>query len=110
MVATSFLAWYRMCYPCIIKSKRQLRTRRNEQGRNFMQVASFPSANRDELQFPDPDSFDMRRSPNRNIAFGHGIHFCLGAPLGRLEARTALGTMLERWREIQRVRDVSLEA
>jgi cytochrome P450 len=48
------------------------------------------SANRDERQFPNPEQFDITRNPNRHIAFGHGIHFCLGAPLSRLEAAIAL--------------------
>jgi cytochrome P450 len=48
------------------------------------------SANRDERQFPNPEQFDIMRNPNRHIAFGHGIHFCLGAPLSRLETSIAL--------------------
>ena len=75
-----------------------------------MVIAWIGSANRDELQFPDPDTFNVHRSPNRHIAFGHGIHFCLGAPLARLEARIALEAMLERLPEMKRVRDVPLEA
>lgn len=59
-------------------------------------VAWFASANRDEEQFPDADRFDIERDPNRHLAFGHGIHFCLGAPLARLEARIALSSLLER--------------
>ena len=73
-------------------------------------TAEIGSANRDEVQFPNPDQFDIRRTPNRHLAFGHGIHFCLGAPLARLEARIALTLLLERFRAIRRIRDVPLEA
>lgn len=73
-------------------------------------IAWIASANHDETQFPDASTFDIRRSPNRHLAFGHGIHFCLGAPLARLESKIALGIMLERLREIRRVADVPLEA
>jgi cytochrome P450 len=59
-------------------------------------VAWIGSANRDERQFPDPDAFSAGRHPNRHLAFGQGIHFCLGAPLARLEARIALSAVLER--------------
>ena len=55
------------------------------------------SANFDEDQFADPERFDIERNPNRHIAFGHGIHFCLGAPLARLEARIVLAEMIKRF-------------
>jgi cytochrome P450 len=67
------------------------------------------SANRDPAQFPAPDRFDVRRTPNPHLAFGNGIHFCLGAPLARLEARIALGILLERYREIAVARDEPAE-
>jgi cytochrome P450 len=67
------------------------------------------SANRDERQFPNADRFDIRRSPNRHLAFGHGIHFCLGAPLARLEAKIALSLLLKRFQDLRRVTDVPLE-
>jgi cytochrome P450 len=54
------------------------------------------SANRDPGQFTDAGRFDITRDPNPHIAFGHGIHACLGAPLARLEARIALADFLER--------------
>jgi cytochrome P450 len=66
-------------------------------------VAWIGSANRDEAQFPNPDDFDIARTPNRHIAFGIGPHFCLGAPLARLEGRLALEALAARYRAIRRV-------
>jgi cytochrome P450 len=54
------------------------------------------SALRDEARFPDAERFDMDRNGTENLAFGHGIHFCLGAQLARLEARVALEVLLAR--------------
>jgi cytochrome P450 len=55
------------------------------------------AANRDPAQFPDPDRFDVARTPNRHLAFGSGIHLCAGMNLARLEARIAIGRFLRRF-------------
>ncbi|WIY63468.1 cytochrome P450 family protein [Bacillus arachidis] len=66
-----------------------------------MVIISLASANRDENVFMNPDVFDITRENNRHIAFGHGSHFCLGAPLARLEAKIAIATLLKRMPNIQ---------
>lgn len=53
-------------------------------------ILAYASANRDPDRFPSPDSYDPPRSPNPHLAFGHGVHACVGAPLARLEGRIAL--------------------
>ena len=59
------------------------------------------SANRDSKVFSDPERFIPQRADNRHIAFGEGIHFCLGAPLARLEGRIAFETLTERYRDLE---------
>lgn len=59
------------------------------------------SANRDATKFQDADRFDITRDPNPHIAFGHGIHFCLGAALSRMEGRVALADLLEHLKGLQ---------
>lgn len=54
------------------------------------------AANRDPAQFPNPNQLDICRQPNRHVAFGYGIHFCLGAPLARLEGQIAINAILRR--------------
>ena len=61
-----------------------------------MVLAWTASANRDAAQFPQSDHFNIEREPNRHLAFGHGIHFCVGAPLARLELNVALPILFER--------------
>jgi cytochrome P450 len=59
------------------------------------------AANRDPSHFPSPDNLDISRIPNRHLTFGHGIHFCLGAALARLEATIAFTSLLRRFTRIE---------
>ncbi|WP_447040852.1 cytochrome P450 [Streptomyces sp. DSM 118878] len=66
------------------------------------------SANWDETQFAHPDRFDIRRTPNRHLGFGHGMHFCLGAPLARVVAETAMSLLMDRCSSVTVSRDAPL--
>ncbi|MBV9773821.1 MAG: cytochrome P450 [Gemmatimonadetes bacterium] len=72
-------------------------------------LAMIGSANRDPARFPDPNRFDVARDPNPHVAFGHGIHFCIGAPLARLEARVALPALMETLAELEPAGDAPWE-
>nr|UOL51484.1 cytochrome P450 [Streptomyces sp.] len=63
-------------------------------------VVSLASANRDDAQYPDGGSLDVHRQAGGNLAFGHGIHYCVGAPLARLEAQIAFDRLFDRFPEI----------
>ncbi len=66
------------------------------------------AANRDPAQFKDPEKFDIARDPNDHVAFGEGIHFCIGAPLARMEARIAFEAMLARFPRL-RLKDPAMK-
>jgi cytochrome P450 len=65
--------------------------------RRELALVLLGAANRDPEQFPEPDRLDLARGPNQHLAFGRGIHFCLGAPLARLEGQVAIGSLVGRF-------------
>jgi pimeloyl-[acyl-carrier protein] synthase len=72
-----------------------------QQGQIVMLIMG--AANRDPQQFPDPGRFDLSRKENRHLAFGYAAHFCLGAPLARLEAQIAIKTIFQRFPHLKLV-------
>jgi len=68
------------------------------------------SANRDEAHFVQPEVFTMPRIPERHLGFGHGVHFCLGAALARLETKLALDILLARFTAMRRIKDRPLQS
>lgn len=78
--------------------------------RKGQRVLAFTSAaNRDEAVFRDPDRMSFSRDPNPHMAFGHGIHFCLGAPLARVEGQIAARQMVDRFPRMRRATEGELE-
>ena len=65
----------------------------------------FGSANRDPTVFDQPDELDLAREPNPHVTFGNGIHFCLGAPLGRLELQISFSTLMDRFPDLELVEE-----
>ncbi|MGC2679805.1 MAG: cytochrome P450, partial [Mycobacterium sp.] len=64
-------------------------------------LLSYVSANRDEDVFDDPFRFDVARDPNKHLAFGYGVHFCLGAALARMEVNSFFTELLPRLKSIE---------
>ena len=81
--------------PCASPGKRvELGGKRISAGQTV--TLMLGAANRDPAQFPEPDRLEITRRDNPHVAFGHGIHFCMGAALARLEGQIAIDTMLRR--------------
>jgi cytochrome P450 len=72
----------------------ELRGKQIKKGQRLLLIQS--AANHDPERFADPDSLDITRQPNPHVAFGYGIHFCLGAPLARVETAITINTILQR--------------
>jgi cytochrome P450 len=68
----------------------------SEIARGDLVLAVIGSANHDERRFVDPERLDLGRSPNPHLAFGNGVHYCLGAPLARLEGQIAINSLVRR--------------
>ena len=70
-------------------------------------LLSYVSANRDEEVFDDPFRFDVGRDPNKHLAFGYGVHFCLGAALARMEVNSFFSELLPRLKSIELTGDAA---
>ena len=64
-------------------------------------LAMLDAANRDPEKFPDPERFDIGRTPNEHLSFGGGVHHCLGAHLARMEAQETIGALVARSRDLE---------
>jgi cytochrome P450 len=100
LIKTAVEELLRYTSPVLMSTERYAREDLNLHGvtipRGGMTLGVIGSANRDETVFENPDELDITREPNKHLAFGQGIHFCLGAPLARLEGEIAINTLL-RW-------------
>lgn len=100
MIKTAVEELLRFSSPVFMSTERYAREDLNIQGvsipRGGMMLGVIGSANRDEMAFENADALDITREPNKHLSFGQGIHFCVGAPLARLEAQIAINTLLRR--------------
>ena len=100
LIKTAVEELLRYTSPVLMSTERYAREDLNLHGitipRGGMTLGVIGSANRDESVFENSDELDITREPNKHLAFGQGIHFCLGAPLARLEGEIAINTLLRR--------------
>ncbi|MGI8917361.1 MAG: cytochrome P450 family protein [Pyrinomonadaceae bacterium] len=100
LIKTAVEELLRYTSPVLMSTERYAREDLNLHGvtipQGGMTLGAIGSANRDKDVFENPDELDITREPNKHLAFGQGIHFCLGAPLARLEGEIAINTLLRR--------------
>ena len=87
----------------VVKENLEIAGQPVEEG--LMVMCLLGAANHDPAKFPDPERLDVARNPTDHLGFGDGIHFCLGAPLARAEAQTAIGTLVQRFPKLQLASD-----
>ena len=104
MIKTAVEELLRYTSPVFMTTERYAREDLNIRGviipRGEMTLGVIGSANRDESVFEKADELELAREPNKHLSFGQGIHFCLGAPLARLEAEIAINTLLSRVQDL----------
>jgi cytochrome P450 PksS len=104
MIKTAVEELLRYTSPVFMTTERYAREDLNIRGviipRGEMTLGVIGSANRDESVFEKADELELAREPNKHLSFGQGIHFCLGAPLARLEAEIAINTLLRRVQDL----------
>ena len=105
MIKTAIEELLRYTSPVFMSTERYAREDLKIHGvtisRGEMTLGVIGSANRDKTVFENADALDITREPNKHLSFGQGIHFCVGAPLARLEAQIAISTLLRRMPDLQ---------
>jgi cytochrome P450 PksS len=106
LIATAVEEMLRFNGPLMIATERyaseDLRIGGTAIPRGSLVYVCIASANRDDGAFPEPDRFDVARQPNRHLAFGDGLHFCLGSALARMEGQVAIASLVRRFARIER--------
>nr|WP_155613808.1 cytochrome P450 [Paenibacillus validus] len=92
----------------VVKEDVEIRGKHLQKGQPL--IVFVGSANQDENKFDRADVFDIHRHPNHHVAFGHGNHFCLGAPLARLEAEIALTELIKKYASLSLPENFTVDA